>query len=170
MPVVSKCQECKYSILERYNGSPSRYYCKHPNSPSGVASLIGKCERHSEVMKRKRAPTWCPERTMTDNKRKSIMLAENIRTFMMFKKMNPDDLIEATGLERFVIWSILYAKFEQPKEDDLNKIATALGVTVKELTDDLPDNIFFNIYKTKLTDSWNQFGGETNNGKATYLK
>lgn len=31
-----KCSECNYKIFEEYNGSPSRYYCKHREAAESV--------------------------------------------------------------------------------------------------------------------------------------
>jgi len=59
-----KCSECKYKVLEKGNGSPSRYYCMHPEAINGIgARMISRCDRHSDELKLKTSPKWCPSKT-----------------------------------------------------------------------------------------------------------
>lgn len=55
------CKDCNYKVFEKSNGSPNRYYCKHPEALKGVgARLICRTKRHSEEVTIKTAPRWCP--------------------------------------------------------------------------------------------------------------
>lgn len=55
-----KCSVCEFKSFFDGNGSPNRYYCNHPDAPSGASSLICKTERGSIELTRKTSPKWCP--------------------------------------------------------------------------------------------------------------
>lgn len=58
-----KCKDCNYLVFSKSNGSPDRYYCKHPvacNKFGCGAVLVCRCDRHSTILKTKTAPRWCP--------------------------------------------------------------------------------------------------------------
>lgn len=59
---VYKCCECEYTDFMKGNGSPNRYYCKHPDIPSPGRKLICRTERHSTDFTIKTSPRWCPKR------------------------------------------------------------------------------------------------------------
>lgn len=57
------CSLCEYKSFWKGNGSPNRYYCRHPKVISGFGSKrISTCNRGSTELKIKTSPQWCPFR------------------------------------------------------------------------------------------------------------
>lgn len=64
-----ECLVCKHCVFSEGNGSPSRWYCNHPENPNRVdgyssATLINKGQRHDSFnnIPRQYVPRWCPYR------------------------------------------------------------------------------------------------------------
>ncbi len=58
-----KCKSCKYLYFIKGNGSPSRYYCSNEilfQKKHCGSVLISRCDRHSNELKIKSSPNWCP--------------------------------------------------------------------------------------------------------------
>jgi hypothetical protein len=62
-----ECLACDHCSFDEGNGSPSRWYCLHPENPSQVAhtasfTIITRGERHDKFnnIPRKKVPKWCP--------------------------------------------------------------------------------------------------------------
>lgn len=61
--MMIRCRDCHYLLFQEGNGNPSRYYCEHPKicqERQCGAVLISRCDRHSEELKTKTSPRWCP--------------------------------------------------------------------------------------------------------------
>lgn len=58
-----KCIDCEHCKIERYNGSPSRYYCQHPAVIDDVGNMmICRCRRGSDDLTIKSSPVWCAKK------------------------------------------------------------------------------------------------------------
>lgn len=56
------CKDCGYKIFEKGNGSPNRYYCKHPEATKMGSRMICRTERDKTELTIKTSPRWCPLR------------------------------------------------------------------------------------------------------------
>ena len=71
--MIPKCRECENTEFQDMNGSPNRWYCKHPEVREYVScpadTLICKTERYSTEIIIKTSPKWCPRRKKVDDRR-----------------------------------------------------------------------------------------------------
>lgn len=74
-----KCKNCRHLSFTHGNGSPSRYYCTHPNASiskygwnAGGAEMVERCERYKDELTMKYAPKWCPINSNQITKKEEI--------------------------------------------------------------------------------------------------
>lgn len=60
---MKKCSDCNLKIFSKGNGSPNRYYCRHPEATKMGSRMICRTERHKTELTIKTSPKWCPLRT-----------------------------------------------------------------------------------------------------------
>lgn len=63
MILKMKCKDCNDLVYCPRNGGSNRYYCKNIIACKEHlcgAVLLSRCDRHSDVLKIKTSPKWCP--------------------------------------------------------------------------------------------------------------
>lgn len=56
-----KCKDCKYLQFESAKDGCNRYRCDNPEATKSTGyKKVCRCDRHSNELKIKNSPRWCP--------------------------------------------------------------------------------------------------------------
>ena len=69
-----------------------------------------------------------------------MIAARNIQALIEKRGLPPVGLAREANLNRTGVFDILKGRVKNPRLDTMEKIATAIGVTVQELLTDMPDD------------------------------